>query len=283
LACAVEHFESIHSNYSLGGDLNMQSRATKKIEALPDVQREQPKTQLALTRVGIINFCYPVMFRHGDKLVESLISITASVDLPHNQRGVHMSRFAEEIARLFRIPKEITSLTELVEELATQLLRAHDYARHCTVTLKTNSHIDNHIYTVFVSYSTATSKCSIGVEVAGALACPCSIALTGGMSHNQRCLLSIEVEADSLNISHEELASIAEKSFSAPVRLLLKRPDEKRVVETMHARAKFVEDAVRDCVSMLRKRFSGLRAKVRCVSFESIHPYDCFAEWEGVL
>ncbi|MFA4016502.1 MAG: hypothetical protein RUDDFDWM_001612 [Candidatus Fervidibacterota bacterium] len=261
----------------------MPSRATRKTKELPDVQREQPKTQLALTRVGITNLCYPVMFRHGDKLVESFVNITASVDLPHNQRGAHMSRFAEEIGRLFKIPKETASLTELVEELATQLLRAHDYARHCTITLKTNSHVDNHVYTVFVSYSTATSKCSIGVEVAGALACPCSMALTGGMSHNQRCLLSIEVEADSHNISHEELASIAEKSFSAPVRLLLKRPDEKRVVETMHAKPKFVEDVVRDCVSILRKRFSGLKARVRCLSFESIHPYDCFAEWEGVL
>lgn len=258
-------------------------RNKKAMEEMPDVQVEFPSTPLPLSRVGITNLRYPVTFQRNDKLVEAFVTITASIDLPHEQRGAHMSRFAEEIAGAFRIPPEIHSLSELVEQLAWQLLKAHDYASHCTVSLRTDAHLDSNVYTATVSYSTATLKSTVGVEVVGTLACPCSLALTGSMSHNQRGVLRIEIETDSHTINHEDLAAIAERSFSAPLRLLLKRPDEKRVVEEMHANAKFVEDVVRDCVKMLRERYGGLKAKVSCVSFESIHPYDCFAEWEGEL
>lgn len=258
-------------------------KRTTDVKELPDVQIEPPKTPLALTRVGITNLRYPVVFHHRGNVVETIVSITASVDLPKKQRGAHMSRFTEEIARAFRIPAEVTSLSELAEGLCEQLLKAHDYANHCTVSLQMDSHIDSNVYTAMVSYSSLSRRWTIGVKVMGTLACPCSIALTGGISHNQRGVLEIEVESDNHEIDHRDLALLAEKSFSAPVRLLLKRPDEKRVVEEMHSNAKFVEDVVRDCVKMLKERYKGLKARVRCVSFESIHPYDCFAEWEGEL
>ncbi|MCS7252746.1 MAG: GTP cyclohydrolase I FolE2 [Armatimonadota bacterium] len=261
----------------------MPPKKKHKVMELPDVQTEPPRTPLPLTRVGITNFRYPVAFHRHGNFVETIVSVTASIDLPKGQRGAHMSRFAEEIARAFHIPSKVGSLSELAEGLCEQLLKAHDYANHCTVFIQMDAHIDSNVYTAMASYSTSSLKGTVGVKVMGTLACPCSIALTGGMSHNQRGVLEIEVEADSHEIKHEDLALLAERAFSMPVRLLLKRPDEKRVVEEMHSNAKFVEDVVRDCVKMLKERYKGHKARVRCVSFESIHPYDCFAEWEGEL
>lgn len=250
---------------------------------LPDVQAERPVREIALTSVGVTNFRYPATVQRNGEMLQVFVTIEASVNLPSDQRGAHMSRFAEEIARAFELPLEATSFEELAERLAHDLLKAHDYARYCTITLEAEAHVEGHPYKLFASYNTATQQRILGVEVYGALACPCALAMTGSISHNQRGALRIDLQTNDYTVTPEELVAIAEAAFSTPVRLLLKRPQEKAIVEAMHQRPKFVEDVVRDCVVALRERYEQAWAKVLCVSFESIHPYDCFAEWEGVL
>lgn len=255
----------------------------EKKQALPDVQSERPEHEIELTSVGVTNFRYPAtVWRNGETL-QVFVTIEASVNLPPDQRGAHMSRFAEEIVRAFELPLEATSFEELAERLAHDLLKAHDYACYGTVILETESHVEGHPYKLFASYNTMTQQRTLGVEVHGALACPCAMAMTGSITHNQRGMLRIELQTNGYTVSPEELVAIAEDAFSSPVRLLLKRPQEKEIVEAMHRRPKFVEDVVRDCVVALKERYSQVWARVRCDSFESIHPYDCFAEWEGVL
>jgi GTP cyclohydrolase I len=263
--------------FKLSAELEAQKRA------LPDLQAERPEHPIALTRVGVANFRFPVTLRRKDEVLRTFVTIEAAVNLPSDQRGAHMSRFAEEIVQAFSLPMEAALFEELAERLANELLDAHDYAHHCTVSLETESHVDGHPYKLFASFNTATQQRILGVEVHGALACPCAMAMTGGLSHNQRGRLRIELQTNGYHIPAEELVAIAENAFSTPVRLLLKRPQEKAIVEAMHRNPKFVEDVVRDCVIALRERYRGVWARVRCDSFESIHPYDVFAEWEGRL
>ncbi len=252
-------------------------------EVLPDVQSERPTHEIALTRVGVSRFRYPALLRRNDETLQVFVTIEASVNLPPDQRGAHMSRFAEEITRAFEFPLEASSFEELAERLACDLLKVHDYAQYCVVTLEAESHVEGHPFKLFASYDTATKQRVLGVEVQGALACPCAMAMTGSVTHNQRGTLKIELQTNGYNVLPEDLVAIAEAAFSTPVRLLLKRPQEKAIVEAMHQNPKFVEDVVRDCVMALKSRYIGVWAKVRCDSFESIHPYDVFAEWEGVL
>ncbi len=267
--------------------METKSKVHKELEeqkwALPDVQAERPEHEIALTSVGVTNFRYPVTVRRNGETLQVFVTIEASVNLPPDQRGAHMSRFAEEIVQAFELPLEAASFEDLAERLAHDMLKAHDYARFCTVTLETESHVEGHPYKLFASYITATQQRILVVEVYGALACPCAMALTGGISHNQRGRLKVALQTNGYIVTPEELVSIAEEAFSTPVRLLLKRPHEKVIVEAMHRNPKFVEDVVRDCVVMLKDRYHQVWAKVRCDSFESIHPYDCFAEWEGML
>ncbi len=252
-------------------------------EVLPDVQSERPVHEIALTRVGVSRFRYPALLRRNGETLQVFVTIEASVNLPPDQRGAHMSRFAEEIIRAFEFPLEASSFEELAERLAQELLEAHNYTQFCTVTLESESHVEGHPFKLFASYDTATKQRVLGVEVQGALACPCAMAMTGSVTHNQRGTLRIELQTNGYSVVPEDLVAIAEAAFSTPVRLLLKRPQEKAIVETMHRSPKFVEDVVRDCVMALKSRYLGVWARVRCDSFESIHPYDVFAEWEGVL
>ena len=253
------------------------------LAVLPDIQAQKPEHAIALSSVGVSNFRYPVSIFRSGATESAIVTINAAVNVPDDQRGAHMSRFAEEITQAFQTPLEVSSIEELPERLSRSFLGAHEYASNCTVMLEMTSHVNKHVYTLFVTYDTAGDERILGVEVAGALACPCAIALTGGQSHNQRGMLRIELCTNGNKVSSEELVGLGERSFSTPVRLLLKRPDEKAVVEAMHDNPKFVEDVVRDCVVLLKELFRGLSAKVRCLSFESIHPYDCFAEWDGTL
>ncbi|MDW8121035.1 MAG: GTP cyclohydrolase I FolE2 [Armatimonadota bacterium] len=254
-----------------------------ELERLADVQSETPEHEIDLTRVGVTNFRYPVLVRKSGENLRVFVTIEASVNLPPDQRGAHMSRFAEEIVSTFQMPMEADSYEDLAERLAKDILNAHDYAAYCTLRIEGESHREGHPYKIFATYNTATEEKSIGVEVVGALACPCAMAMTGGITHNQRGSLTVAVKTNGNRVNATELAALAEAAFSSPVRLLLKRPDEKRVVEQMHQNPRFVEDVVRHCVVALKEAYPGSWAKIRCVSMESIHPYDCFAEWEGAL
>ena len=76
----------------------------------------------------------------------------------------------------------------------------------------------------------------------------------------------------------EELVEIAEKSASAPVYALLKRPDERHVTMQAYDNPVFVEDLVRNVAVLLKKDKRISAFSVRAVNQESIHAHDAFAQ-----
>lgn len=248
-----------------------------------DVQGQRSAHPLPLARVGITHLDYPVRIRRGGYTRDIILRMELAVDLPESQRGAHMSRFMEKIEKEFTVPREVGGIEDLAREIAEAQLSIHTYATRARVSLSGKVELEGKVHTLYGRYDTGTGKKMVGLRVLGAIACPCAIKLTGGLSHNQRAELTVEMEVDSRKVDAEDLVKICEESFSAPVQLLLKRPDEKAMVERMHANPRFVEDTVRECVTHLSARYPGASCRVRCVSYESIHPYDVFAEWKGVL
>lgn len=254
-----------------------------KNETLRDVQNEKSNHQIKLSKVGILNLEYPVTIRRPDRDHEVILEIKMSVDLPEGQKGVHMSRFIEKIEENFTIPQEAEGIEELARKIAIDQLSIHDYAQRAIVELKTRRDYKKKIYDLFARYDSGIDRKTIGIKVVGTTACPCSIELTDGLSHNQRAIITIELETNGNQVYAEDLVETCEQSFSTPVGLMLKRPEEKEIVERMHSNPMFVEDVVRKCVYILQSKYPESFCKVNCVSLESIHPYDVFAEWEGVL
>jgi GTP cyclohydrolase FolE2 len=248
-----------------------------------DVQNDRADHRIRLSRVGILNLEYPVLIKRPDREHEAILRMRMSVDLPAVQKGAHMSRFIEKIEENFSLPQETASIENLAEKIAVEQLASHEYARNAAVELRTKRDYNKKIYELYGRYDTGKDRKIIGVRVVGAIACPCSMELTDGLSHNQRAVISLELESNGVEVNAEELVEICEGAFSAPVQLTLKRPMEKDLVEKMHANPMFVEDVVRKCVHEMRKRYPGSYSRVRCVSQESIHPFDVFAEWSGVL
>jgi GTP cyclohydrolase FolE2 len=250
---------------------------------LDDVQASKAPQMIPLAHVGVVDLEYPVCIRHNGVDRNVIMNITMDIDLPERQRGAHMSRFVERLEEEFKIPSLVHSIEELAEVLAKDQLKIHTYATHSQVELSTRiDYVDGKVYDLYASYNTSEHVKWIGVRTVGAIACPCAIQLTGGLSHNQRASLKVMLGGER-EVEAEEIVAICEDSFSAPVKLKLKRPMERDMVLRMHANPRFVEDVVRRCVTLLCKRFRGMRASVECVSHESIHPYDVFAKWEGKL
>jgi len=106
--------------------------------------------------------------------------------------------------------------------------------------------------------------------------CPCSKEISNYGTHNQRANIKVQVRMKKL-VWIEEIVEISENAASAPLFALLKREDEKYIVEHAYKNPKFVEDMVRDVSLMLEQDSRITYYSVEATSFESIHNHDAYA------
>jgi GTP cyclohydrolase I len=248
---------------------------------LPDVQNEMPDHNIRLDSVGVRGLQVPVLLDIGTVVA----SLDLAVNLPAAQRGVHMSRFHRTLDTM---PAGLR-LAEFPAVLAAMLLDRHPYADRAEVLVTVNTVVAGTVTPTTIRavrgadvprYQTMRDSCLLTVR--GATVCPCALAMSGGrQSHVQRAEIAAEIFDPVLPLS--ELREMLCCGFSAPAASVLDRPSEKSHVARMFAHPRFVEDVAREAVAALRAGGAGSGARVTVVSFESIHPYDCFAAWEGSL
>ncbi len=135
----------------------------------------------------------------------------------------------------------------------------------------------------WVSCNGEVDDVALSVEVPVKTLCPCSKEISDYGAHNQRGHVTIEARPKMSKkgwawIWIEELVEIAEKSASAPVYALLKRPDERHVTMQAYDNPVFVEDLVRNVAVLLKKDPRISAFTVRAVNQESIHAHDAFAQ-----
>jgi len=238
------------------------------------------------------------------------------VDLPADLRGSHMSRnvvaFNEVVESTARDPSP--GLEDLSLAMVEKLLERHEYASRAEVRLSADYFLPRTtpsgvpttepfgLFARAVGERGGPRRLAIGVEVRGMNACPCAMetvrklaseeypGLAGELgpdvpfiSHNQRNLTTVEVETSGEErVEADELIDIAERGQSARTLEILKREDEARQVLEAHRNPKFVEDVVRDILSLLLERLEGISGdtmiRVRCESEESIHKHNAVAE-----
>jgi GTP cyclohydrolase-4 len=112
--------------------------------------------------------------------------------------------------------------------------------------------------------------------------------LVPGATHNQRGVATLRVTASNDDLPEPAvLAGLARASMSATTHELLKRDDERAVVEAAHAKPMFVEDCVRELVASLLSCGIALpddaEVCARQVNHESIHAHDATAELSGTV
>jgi hypothetical protein len=64
-----------------------------------DVQNQKDDRQIPIDKVGVKNIRYPITVRDKENgFQQTVASINMYVDLPHDHKGTHMSRFIEVLS-----------------------------------------------------------------------------------------------------------------------------------------------------------------------------------------
>jgi len=284
-----------------------------------DLQASTPDVPLGLSRVGVTGIEKAIRLAHAgqEKLIAAHIDCT--VDLDPSQKGVHMSRFPELFEEA--IEEVVIGEAFLVEELAEHVSR-HIVERQSALraevrivaryplerrTPVTGLATQEMVSIIGIAAASAGGvRRVVGVEATGINACPCAQGLVRGRAserlleagfgagdverilelvplatHNQRGRGTLYVGTQ-LQLNAEQLVDIVQRSMSAPVYELLKRPDELFVVEHAHLQPRFVEDSVRVALKTALAEYSELDDEdflfSRQVNFETIHVHDVVAE-----
>ncbi|HEY6771341.1 MAG TPA: GTP cyclohydrolase, FolE2/MptA family, partial [Solirubrobacterales bacterium] len=94
-------------------------------------------------------------------------------------------------------------------------------------------------------------------------------------------------ENSGIEIDARQLLRIVETSMSSEIYELMKRSDERAVVEKAHANPRFVEDCVREMIRQVTETFPDLRdgafVHARQENLETIHRHNVVAERYGLL
>jgi GTP cyclohydrolase IV len=287
-----------------------------------DLQASRPEVELGLSRAGVTGVSKAIRIRYGE--LEKLISaeIECTVDLDPAQKGVHMSRFPELFEEA--IDEVVIGEAFLIEVLAEHIARHivdRQRALRAEVRIAARYPIERTTPVTGLPTQEMVSLLGIaaasergvrrvvGVEAAGINACPCAQGLVRGSAserlleagfevgdverilelvplatHNQRGLGTLYVGTDQ-QVNAEQLVDIVERSMSAPVYELLKRPDELFVVEHAHLQPRFVEDSVRIALKGVLDTYPNLAGEdflhSRQVNLETIHTHDVLAERYG--
>jgi GTP cyclohydrolase-4 len=288
-----------------------------------DLQASAPPISLALSRVGVTGVHKAIRIRRGAQEILMAAELECTVDLARDQKGVHMSRFPELFDEAIDdvVLGEGLLVENLADRIATQIverqraLRAEvrivarwPLRRRTPVTGLTTQEM---VSLIGIAAATgAGSRRVVGVEATGINACPCAQGLVRARAaerlaeagfgddverilelvpiatHNQRGRGTLLVGTAS-ELDAEDLVGIVERSMSAPVYELLKRPDELFVVEHAHLRPRFVEDSVRVALGELLAAEPALAdddfVLSRQVNLETIHDHDVVAERWGTV
>ena len=250
---------------------------------IEDVQGSVDTRRIAIDKVGIKDIRHPVRIRdRSDGEQHTVASFNMYVNLPHNFKGTHMSRFVEI---LNHHEKEITveSFKEMLGEM-TGLLDAE--SGHIEMTFPyfikkkapvsgVESLMDYEVSFIGEIHGDRPEM-HIRVVVPVTSLCPCSKKISDYGAHNQRSHVTVKVRTRGF-IWVEELIEMVEQEASCELYGLLKRPDEKYVTERAYNNPKFVEDMVRDVASRLNADERIAAYVVESENFESIHNHSAYA------
>lgn len=253
---------------------------------MKDVQNFHDERGIAIQRVGVRDCHLPFLIKMKNGKFQSVLAdIQLTVDLPHQFKGTHMSRFIEVLNQWSQQPisnKEIQSILTDIRE-RTGAKRAHidvkfKYFLEKIAPVSGLSGLLDYNCLFSGELNEQEYKFALGVTVPVTSLCPCSKEISDFSAHNQRSEIKVKVHfCSGTFLWIEELIKIMELQGSAQVYSLLKREDEKLVTEFAYDNAKFVEDIIRDSVLALRANDKISWFDIECVNFESIHNHNAYA------
>lgn len=248
-----------------------------------DTLQDRPDTRgIPIDWVGVTNLVYPATVEGPDG---GPVSATATFDLlvslAPESRGTHMSRLLDVLAR-HEGPVSPKTLRPFLEALRSRLECEAARAR-----------VE---YTVFVpreapsTGSRSVLACEVvleatlgdeydlvfAVEVPVMTLCPCSIESPSGAGHSQRGRVAVALRYQG-RVTVGEVVDLVDRCSSAPVYPLLKRADERAVIEQAREHPVMIEDLVRGVAQILDSDVRVYWYRIEAENHESTHNHDAYA------
>ncbi len=251
-----------------------------------DLQGERIAGSLDIDKVGVRSIRYPIVVK--DKLEKKQATIgtfNMYVSLPKDFRGTHMSRFLEVLQEIGvkkvnrkRIRMILLEMKKRLAAKSAHIEIFFPYFIRKTAPVSRMSGLNEYQCALFGSDDEEDIfRLILEVNATVLTLCPCSKELSPNASaHNQRNLVKVRLRSGPL-IWIEDIIEIIESSASSPIYPILKRVDEKYVMDHAHEKPRFVEDIVREIAQKMDALHGIHWFSVSCESYESIHNHNAYA------
>ncbi len=250
---------------------------------IADVQNSEDTRHLPINKVGIKDIRHPVRIRDrsgGEQ--HTIANFNMYVNLPHNFKGTHMSRFVEILNQHEReisiesFEDMLAEMTERLEAESGHIEMSFPYFVNKTAPVSGVQSLLDYDVTFLGSRSGSQHETTLKVVVPVTSLCPCSKKISDRGAHNQRSHVTITIKTREF-VWIEDIIDVVESIASCELYGLLKRPDEKYVTERAYDNPKFVEDMVRDIAAHMNRDSRITAYVVESENFESIHNHSAYA------
>jgi len=253
-----------------------------------DIQSRRDHRKIEINKVGVKNIRYPITVLDKAKGVQHTVaSVNMYVDLPHQFKGTHMSRFIEILNR-FKGDISIENYSNILSEMKRKLKAksahlevefSYFIEKEAPVT-RAKSLMEYVCRFYGMSGQGEKDDFYVGIVVPITTVCPCSKEISKVGAHNQRSVVTVHLRFKKF-IWIEDIIQLIEDCASCDLFSILKRPDEKYVTEKAYRNPMFVEDVVREAAKRLKKDPNITWFTVESENFESIHNHSAYAYVEA--
>ena len=260
------------------------NKSKLEINNLPDTQGQADTRNMPINKVGIKDIVHPMVIKQrSGKNQSTIANFNMYVNLPHDFKGTHMSRFVhilnkhEDQITVDSFKNMIDEMLILLEAQSGHIEMKFPYFINKTAPVSKVQSLLDYTVSLIGEVQDGKSKLKVKVLVPVTSLCPCSKKISDYGAHNQRSHVTITVTINDF-IWIEEIIDIVEKEASSELYGLLKRPDEKFVTERAYDNPKFVEDMVRDIAVHFNNDDRVTEYVVESENFESIHNHSAYAQ-----
>ena len=250
---------------------------------MEDVQNSADTRQIPINKVGIKDIRHPV--RVADRTgaeQHTIANFNMYVNLPHNFKGTHMSRFVEILNNHEReitvksFKEMMVEMTERLEADSGHVEMNFPYFVNKTAPVSKVKSLMDYDVTFIGDFIDGDNQFTLKVLVPVTSLCPCSKKISDYGAHNQRSHVTVTAKLKDF-MWIEEIIDLVEQEASCELYGLLKRPDEKAITERAYDNPKFVEDMVRDVAARLNAEDRIISYIAESENFESIHNHSAYA------
>ncbi|MEZ0326468.1 MAG: GTP cyclohydrolase FolE2 [Fimbriimonas sp.] len=256
----------------------------QKGETLVDIQSTPDIRNIAIDKVGVRKVKYPIHVRVKDNgLMHTVGTFSLTVDLPHDYKGTHMSRFLEVLGEHNKdisaetIPVILQRLRERLKAETSHLEVTFIYFREKAAPVTQKVGMMGYECGFSATGGTSTDF-ELYLNVPVTTLCPCSKEISAYGAHNQRGYVMVRIKPRGEEILWlEDVIDMIEGAASAPLYPVLKRPDEKFVTEQAYDNPRFVEDMVREVAIAFDNEPRIASYEIEVENHESIHDHNAYA------